>query len=95
MSGEGKSASTKMPLRLAMICLSRGSVWASLVQKKATFSPWGPYFLSHCGTFSRMNCWAPATPTSEVGSGEVSSTKRSPRSLQAASMMARRRPRVS
>ena len=78
------SASTKMPFLLAASCWIRGSVWASLVENRQTFSPWGPYFLSHWGTFSRMNCWAPATPTSEVGSGAVSNANRRPRSLQAA-----------
>ena len=95
MSGEAESGSTKMPFLLAAICLISGSVWASFVQKKATFSPLGPYFLSHWGTFSRMNCWAPAVPTSEVGSGAVSKANFTPRSLQAASMIARRRPRLS
>ena len=71
---------------------SRGSVWAAFVQKNAAFLP---YFSIQAGTFSRMNCCAPATPTSLVGSGAVSNTNLMPRSLQASSMMARRRPSVS
>ena len=49
MSGEGRSASTKRPFLDSRRCLSRGSVWPSLVQKKATFSPLGPYFFSQAG----------------------------------------------
>ncbi len=54
-----------------------------------------PYFFTQIGTFSSMNCWAPTTPTSLVGSGAVSKTNLRPRSLQASSMIILRRVVVS
>ena len=87
IKGDGRSGSIKIAPYLAT-CLRSGSVWASFVQKNAVFLPYLP---TQAGTFSRINCCAPATPTSLTGSGAVSKAYFNPKSLQASSKIARLR----